>query len=492
VPRPPLAITLTSNLSGIALRYPIPLRKAPAEPANLQLDARFEANDELVVEGHLGASRRFALAFATDSDVPRFARGELRFGGELPQMPTEPGLRIEGQVPQLLFEDWFGRDRVAPWGRAVGARLLESHLEVADFSALGQRLGHTDLRIQSEPRTWRVSIDSQAVNGTLDIPREGPARAPIVATMQRLYIASNEDAPAVFTDPRDLPGLRLEAQEFALDNRRFGHFTADVQPDPLGLRLVAFESQSPSFSVQGSGSWFNGAQGPITRLVFNLASSELGATLSELGFDPIVAAERTEISGSVYWPGGPGDDWSQHLSGDLSLRVGTGSLPEVQPGAGRVMGLLSVAALPRRLSLDFRDVFNRGLVFDELAGDFAIIDGSAYTDNFKLSGPAVEIGIVGRTGIRDHDYGQQVVVTAEPGNMLPTAGFLIAGPGVGAALLIFTQIFKEPLKGIGRASYCVAGSWDEPSVERLTQAELAEGRLCADLPPEELSMAQPP
>jgi len=112
---------------------------------------------------------------------------------------------------------------------SVGARLLESHLEVADFSALGQRLGHTDLRIQSEPRTWRVSIDSQAVNGTLDIPREGPARAPIVATMQRLYIASNEDAPAVFTDPRDLPGLRLEAQEFALDNRRFGHFTADFR-----------------------------------------------------------------------------------------------------------------------------------------------------------------------------------------------------------------------------------------------------------------------
>ena len=151
------------------------------------------------------------------------------------------------------------------------------------------------------------------------------------------------------------------------------------------------------------------------------------------------------------------------------------------------VGLMSIAALPRRLALDFRDVFQKGLRFDKVRGSFLLIDGDAYTNNLKLEGPVAEIGIVGRVGLKDRDYQQQAVVTAEAGQMLPAVGGILAGPGVGAALLLFTQIFKEPLKGMGRASYCVTGSWDEPLVERLTPAELAEGPLCVDLPPEPAS-----
>ena len=161
-----------------------------------------------------------------------------------------------------------------------------------------------------------------------------------------------------------------------------------------------------------------------------------------------------------------------------------GSLVDVEPGgAGRAAGLLSISALPRRLALDFRDVFNRGLVFDDITADFVIVDGNAYTDNLKLTGPVAEVGFIGRTGLRDHDYRQQAVVTAEPGKVLPTVGALLAGPQVAAALLIFTRIFKKPLGGIGRASYCVTGSWSEPIVERLTDEQLEEGALCAELPP---------
>jgi uncharacterized protein YhdP len=157
-------------------------------------------------------------------------------------------------------------------------------------------------------------------------------------------------------------------------------------------------------------------------------------------------------------------------------------LLDVEPGAGRVLGLMSFAALPRRLALDFRDVFNKGFVFDEITADFLIADGNAYTDNLKLTGPVADIGLVGRTGLRDRDYRQQAVVTTGPGKMLPTVG-LLGGPGVAAALLIFTRIFKKPLEGIGRASYCVTGSWAEPVVERLSQQQLEQGELCAELPP---------
>jgi uncharacterized protein YhdP len=191
------------------------------------------------------------------------------------------------------------------------------------------------------------------------------------------------------------------------------------------------------------------------------------------------------VTASVFWPGAPAGDWLAHAEGDVALRAETGRLVDVEPGgAGRMAGLLSFSALPRRLALDFRDVFARGFTFDEITADFIVVDGNAYTDNLKLTGPTAEIGIAGRTGLRDRDYRQQAVVTAEPGKMLPTVGGLIGGPGVAAALLIFTRIFKEPLKGIGRAAYCVTGSWDSPKVERLDDKQPLEAEeMCAVLPP---------
>jgi uncharacterized protein YhdP len=91
--------------------------------------------------------------------------------------------------------------------------------------------------------------------------------------------------------------------------------------------------------------------------------------------------------------------------------------------------------------------------------------------------------VIGRTGLRDRDYQQQAVVTAEPGNVLPTVGALVAGPTVGAAWWLFMRIFRKPLQGIGRASYCVTGTWDDPQVERLTGDGVDEVERCAALPP---------
>jgi uncharacterized protein YhdP len=147
-----------------------------------------------------------------------------------------------------------------------------------------------------------------------------------------------------------------------------------------------------------------------------------------------------------------------------------GQLLNIQPGAGRVFGLMSVAALPRRLSLDFSDFFGKGLKFDSIRGDFELRAGDAFTNNLLLKGPAAEIGIIGRTGLGKRDYDQTAVVTGSVGNSLPVVGALAGGPVVGAAVLLFSQVFKEPLKGIARGYYKITGSWESPTVERVDSA----------------------
>jgi len=480
--RAPLRIEIASSLVGAELEFPAPLGKTANERLPLELGLTVLPANRFDVEGRLGADHRFALSFWNTDVGPQLRRGSIRLDGSEPLLPPDDGLDIEGALAELPLDEWLRlfRDDGSPSG--LGTTLSRADLDVAALSVFGQELGETQLAVRQARDEWLVELDSASIAGHIAVPFARQGRSQIVADMQRLHLTMGESTQGAAVDPRSLPGLLIDAEDFSIGERRFGRFSANVQPDPLGLRLVSFGTASDSFAVEGSGSWLVGSQGSTSRLAFSLVGGDVAAALSSLGLHPIVEGEALEVTASVAWPGGPTARWQQAIAGDLSLRMEQGSVIDLEPGAGRMMGLLSFSALPRRLSLDFRDVFNRGLVFDEVAGDFLLVDGNAYTDNLLLTGPVADIGVVGRTGLRDEDYQQQAVVTAEPGKVLPTMGFL-ASPGVGAALLLFTQIFKEPLKGIGRASYCVTGDWDAPTVERLTPEQLESGYLCADLPP---------
>jgi uncharacterized protein YhdP len=122
------------------------------------------------------------------------------------------------------------------------------------------------------------------------------------------------------------------------------------------------------------------------------------------------------------------------------------------------------------LSLDFTDVFGSGFGFDSITGDFEMRDGSAFTDNLALDGPAAAVGIVGRAGLVDKDYDQTAIVYANFGSSLPIAGAIAGGPAVGAALLVFSEIFKKPLRQMGRVTYKITGSWEDPQIVKTGSA----------------------
>ncbi len=488
----PAKITVASNLSGVALRFPEPFAKPPGEPTNLELNVSFPVG-ALAMDGYLGATRRFAIDFdATPAGAQAFTfrRAAFEFGGELAQFRAERGITLDGSLPKLSVDQWLALSRskgdgVATTGNWSGA-FAGADLDVAEFSMFGQQLGSTRVAARRLTDDWQFELDSNAIAGTLVVPMDLSGDPQVVAVMRRLYLNAGDSGGGGMgdLDPRQLPGVQLHADEFGIGTRQIGRLDAEILSDPLGLRLVSFESATNSFTAQGSGGWFVGDDGDTTRFAVSINSTDVGQMLEQLGVARFVDAETAEVTASVYWPGPPSSAWLEHIAGDLALRAEKGSLVDVEPGgAGRAAGLLSISALPRRLALDFRDVFNRGFVFDDITADFVIVDGNAYTDNLKLTGPVAEVGLIGRTGLRDHDYRQQVVVTAEPGKVLPTVGALLAGPQVAAALLIFTRIFKKPLGGIGRASYCVTGSWAEPIVERLTDEQLEEGAVCAELAP---------
>ena len=134
------------------------------------------------------------------------------------------------------------------------------------------------------------------------------------------------------------------------------------------------------------------------------------------------------------------------------------------------------------MSLDFRDVFNKGFGFDSIAGTFRIDSGNALTCDLSLEGPAADIGIVGAANLVDRTYDQTAIVSANVGNSLPIVGAVVAGPQVAAVLLIVSQIFKKPLQEVGQIYYAIKGSWDDPNVDSANSAAfVASGEMAGCL-----------
>jgi uncharacterized protein YhdP len=183
--------------------------------------------------------------------------------------------------------------------------------------------------------------------------------------------------------------------------------------------------------------------------------------MKELGYDPVVEAKNGSVDFDLSWPGAPSTESLAMATGRVQVALDKGQLTGISPGAGRVLGLASFAALPRHLSFDFSDLTDKGFAFDTIRGDFELHDGSAYTDD-----------LIGRIGLKNKDYDQTVAVTGNVSSTLPLAAF-VAGPVVGGAVLLFTQVFKQPLKGLARGYYRITGSWDNPMVERIKSADAA-------------------
>jgi len=210
----------------------------------------------------------------------------------------------------------------------------------------------------------------------------------------------------------------------------------------------------------------------MARLSGTLSSTDVGATMKELGYDPVIEAKSGSVEFDLSWQGAPSAESLAMATGQVQVAFDKGQLTGISPGAGRVLGLASFAALPRHLSLDFSDLTDKGFAFDTIRGDFELHDGSAYTDDVLVKGPAAEIGLIGRIGLKNKDYDQTVAVTGNVSSTLPLAAF-VAGPVVGGAVLLFSQVFKQPLKGLARGYYRITGTWDNPTVERIKSADAA-------------------
>src|ERR1700723_3079399 len=390
---------------------------------------------------------------------------------------------VGGAVSRLDLAGWLKLSAADKNARPLADYLSTAKLDVAELDYLGLAFRDLSLELAVAKSGLSIVVGGPNVAGTITLPSAADSTEPWNLQFERLHFEMQAepeetagggsepgDSKAV-GDPRAVPAVNFHAADLNLGERQFGDVQATLVKLDDGVGLKQLTVAGADFNASATGEW-RGKDVGTGRIEGTLTSTDVQGTLKQLGYMPVIEAKTGGLDFDLNWAGAPTEYALSQAAGHVQLSLDKGQIVGLNPGAGRVLGLPSVAALRRRLALDFSDLTDKGLAFATVRADFDLRDGSAKTDNLLVKGPAAEIGLIGRVGLKNKDYDQTAVVTGSVGSSLPLAA-LAGGPVVAGAVLLFTQVFKQPLKGLARGYYRITGSWDNPIVERIKSADAA-------------------
>jgi uncharacterized protein YhdP len=468
-------LQLRSDLIGTAFDLPAPMDKvaATALPTTIDLQLPLGKGEIAIAFG-----QRFALrAKQTQGQTGiRAAFGTDRIA----EAPPPSGLILGGRATTLDAIGWVALTRGDGGGR-MAVRRVDASAE--RLLLLGGVFPDTKLQIMPANAGLAsgglgVQLDGPALAGALLVPDSGGGT--IAGRLQRLHwrsagspvsaptgssSAGNGNGNGEF-DPAKIPALNLRIDDLRIADAALGESLFRSRATATGMEILQLQTRAPKRRVDLSGDWSGRGVAARTRLSAILASDDFGALLNDLGVGGRLDGGKGEARFDAAWAGSPMAFQMSTLDGTLQLDVKDGRLVEVEPGGtGRVLGLLSIAQLPRRLTLDFRDFFSKGFAFNKLAGTVRFGGGSARSDDLAIDGPAARINIRGAANLRAQTFDQTIEVLPKAGNLLTAVGAIAGGP-VGAAVgAVANAVLQKPLGQAAAKNYRVTGPWKDPKVE---------------------------
>lgn len=460
-------VRVESDLVGLASTLPAPLAK-PAQQALPMLASAQPLGDSRLHEVRLG--RTVAALWRTDSST-HFDRGEIRFGG-MAVMPSEPGLRLAGNAVGLDISGWLGLLPQGGEDAAIPVSVIDLGFEAFDF--MGRRF--RDVRVQGRTRNGllRTQVSAQGVSGSLTYRPAGVQAARVSGQFKQLVIparapaALGERAPALNLQAEDFPVLDLSVEDFRLQERAFGQLDVVARGSARGLLIESLKLTHPDSVFGMSGLWRDTGVGE-TRADLTLSVLDAGKFLARFGYPDTLKRGRVEVKGNATWEGSPADFAFATLAGQLDFEATGGQFLKVEPGAGKLLGVLSLQSLPRRLNFDFRDIFNSGYAFDDIEATLRIARGVVYSDDFRMRGPAAKVNMSGVADLGQETVQLRVKVIPKLSEGVAVAGALLGGPIAGVGALAAQKLLRDPVEEAISQQYMVTGSWQAPDVKRLSK-----------------------
>ncbi|MBI2312220.1 MAG: TIGR02099 family protein [Betaproteobacteria bacterium] len=456
--------TVDSPLTGLASDLPPPFAKAASEVVPLRFERSASDPGQDTVAFSYGRVVSAQFLRVKSGDQMKTERGVISFGAT-PAAPARSGIWLNGALASLDLDRW--REVLGPGGAGPALDIGGIDLRFGRLDFLGRRFGELHVNGASQEGIWRASLRGREINGDVEWRSHGKGK--ITARLKSLTIpvATSERPSVPQARDGDLPGLDVTAENFTFKDRQLGKLELAAQPEGTDWRIDRLRIAVAEGAIQADGLWQGWLTTPRTQMNLKLELTDIGKFLARLGFPDGVKRGNGKLEGTLTWAGSPQSPDYPSLSGTLALEARNGQFAKMDPGLGKLLGILSLQALPRRIVLDFRDVFSEGFEFDTITGTAKIAQGVANTQDLIISGSAAKVEMKGEMDLARESQNLRVRVAPALGQGVGLAGSLIGGPAVGVAALIVSKVLKDPLDQIVAYEYNVTGTWSDPVVSKI-------------------------
>jgi uncharacterized protein (TIGR02099 family) len=515
-------IMVASTLQGLALNLPAPLNKA----ADTALPLRYETaltRDSLALGGRLQEQLTLELGRIVSVNYLRelsgaqaqVVRGSIGIGlapGEGVTLPEE-GVTANIQLATLNVDAWEAvLDRAAgaepgsaaasplrgDGGAGMGYLPTVMAVRARELSMEGQRLHNVVLGGSRDGRTWRANVGADELDGYLEYRQsQGAGAGRLHARLSRLNLAAAEasEVEALLDQSATLPALDIVVEDFELKARKLGRLEIDAVNRGPGavareggirewrLNKLSLATSEATFTASGNWAALNAQPvapgGPRvaaaperrrTAMKFRLDIADAGQLLARFGMKDVVRRGRGALEGNISWVGSPLTFNYPTMTGSFNVNVESGQFLKADPGLAKLLGVLSLQSLPRRLALDFRDVFTEGFPFDFVRGDVAIEQGMASTNNLQMKGVNAAVLMEGKADIARETQDLKVVVVPEINAGTASLVATVINPAIGLGSFLAQMFLRQPLIRAATQEFHIGGTWSDPRVTKVNRA----------------------
>lgn len=471
-------MVVESTLQGLASALPAPLGKTAAESVPVRIERRFISNERDQLAVNVGDIVSARLSRHSEGKRTVIDAGTVRLGGGSAAEPEDgrSGVFVSGDIKSLNADGWMKLG--GPDAGGVSYNIAGIDVRIGELDIRDRKFG--DVAVVSSSagaETTRYKLSGRDIEGTVDWT--SPGRGKVLARLQKFTLpaplAQTSAAPAVRDAAPDtrLPALDIVVESFQYGEKPLGKLELRATQQERDWRIEQLRVTNPDGVLSVDGVWQSWLSSPRTQLNVHWGVLDIGKTLARLGYPDGVRRGIAEIGGTVSWNGSPQQIDYASLSGKLVLRAVKGQFVKMEPGIGKLLGILSLQSLPRRLTLDFRDVFSDGFAFDEILGEIKIDQGIAASDKFFISGPSAGILMSGTVNLNRETQNLQVKVNPRVSDGVSIATAALGGPIAALAAFVAQKLFKDPLDELISFRYAVTGGWADPVVTKVAAPQAA-------------------
>lgn len=485
------ALSGESDLHGLVSTLPAPFEKA----AGTSWPAKFawkpvKGGHELTISAPSHAQA--ALFFAADKKgSPVLTSGTLGLGTAAAKSEGA-GLHIALAAPSIPYDAWEPIvdkiQEIAAKQKPADPPLLERIGSVSVETAKAEISGKVFTDVIGTLRrfgknNWHARLASSGTAGQIEYLQDGLKHPALKVNLTRLYIsdASHERIKnAIDSDkktPEALPDVALVIDSLKIGEKDIGKVELQAKNRTVNGRNVWQISdlaiRNRGGTITGNGSWRRnpGTDPGTTSLRLSATVKSMGDTLESLSFKNAVKDAPGKSSATLTWRDVPYRPDFKTLSGSISAEIGSGQLLQVEPGAGRLLSLLSLQHLLRRLTLDFRDVFSKGFTFDSINVKATAADGVLDIPKMSVLGSAATVLLGGRVDLDAETLDMKAVVLPSINAGGPALALSIVNPAVGIGTFITQRLLKDQISSLFKSEYAITGTFDDPKVQKIQRTQ---------------------